>query len=146
MKSVDKLRELADKLDEAAARMSEHGFSPIGLKTKIVCDEIEREIEEHYMPAPLDADGVPVKIGDKMVSHTGVVETVKVLKLDESHSWHYGKNAAFLFLTESSHHAKQRTLEDVLREMVEVTDQPLCEEDIKAFADEIRELMAGDAE
>lgn len=46
MESIEKLREIADRLDDAAARMSEHGFSPIGIKASIIADEIEREIAE----------------------------------------------------------------------------------------------------
>lgn len=79
IKAIDKLRELADKLDESAARMSEHGFSPLGLRTAILCDEIEREIEERYMEKPRDADGVVISAGDLVQFRHDAPVTVKAL-------------------------------------------------------------------
>lgn len=47
---IERLREIAAKLDDAAARMSEHGFSLLAIKAKSIADEIEAEYvlrEEH---------------------------------------------------------------------------------------------------
>ena len=55
-------------------------------------DEIEREIAERYMPLPLDADGVPIRVGDAMdwngmkVDVSGVGGDA-VFWLDEDGEW-----------------------------------------------------------
>lgn len=41
MSMSDELREYADKLDEAAARESEHGFSPVGMRLGRIADRID---------------------------------------------------------------------------------------------------------
>lgn len=158
MKSVDKLRELADKLDEAAARMSEHGFSPIGLKTKIVCDEIEREIAERYMELPVDADGVPIRVGDELVfankGYSGIVQALNTRMVIAMHVdsdyLNYAKNG-LLWDSVDCRHVKPRTLEDVLtdfilsvREDADLTNG--VARNVDKYAAEIRELLGGDAQ
>lgn len=60
---IARLREIAVTLDDAAASMSEHGFSFPGIKAKSIADEIE----DQYMKLPVDTDGVPIKPGDRLV-------------------------------------------------------------------------------
>lgn len=190
IKAIDKLRELADKLDESAARMSEHGFSPLGIRAAILCDEIEREVDdliddmgmvsvdgyevpfntldalhmvlgaaadcfdtpedavrylqgETSMLLPVDSDGVPIRVGDKIEhrGHTGDV-------------WLFGANEIMCtdrvcYPIEECHLVKPRTLEDVLADFAaEVEHDNNTIETARKYAAEIRELMskAGDAE
>lgn len=62
---IARLREIAATLDDAAASMSEHGFSIPGIKAKSIADEIEAQ----YMRLPVDADGVPIRPGDLMLDY-----------------------------------------------------------------------------
>ena len=57
MRSVDMMREWASsgKLYSDTERFVLH-----------FADEIEREIEERFMELPVDADGVPIRVGDKL--------------------------------------------------------------------------------
>lgn len=59
---IARLREIAAMLDDAAASMSEHGFSIPGIKAKSIADAIEAQ----YMRLPVDAYGVTIRIGDRM--------------------------------------------------------------------------------
>lgn len=150
MDSVDKLRELADKLDKAASRISEHGFSPIGLKTKIVCDEIEREIAEHYMLLPVDRSGETWHIGDKFAfagadgrKHICTVSGVSDCEVFFYYDEHSSSTKHRHFTTRAIAHVKPRTLEDVLCDMIHeygCTDA-LTETIADKYAAEIRELL-----
>lgn len=101
-----------------------------------MCDKLEREISERYMELPLDADGVPIRIGDtvrevddrvpmKVMSLTFYEDCVDVNAC--------GMNPNLL------RHVKPRTLEDVL------LDAGVSIAAISDVAAEIRELLRGDA-
>jgi hypothetical protein len=80
MSITDELREFADELDNKAALKSEHGFSPVGMRLERIADSIdaehEREVDEarmdafampnHRVALPMDADGVPIDLGDEV--------------------------------------------------------------------------------
>lgn len=117
-------------------------------------DEIQAEVERDYMRLPVDSDGVPIRIGDLLDApegeEYGVVEVVELTF--DGEDWYFKGEVPLSFMGLAGyfntagwrHYRKPRTVEDVLREMISMTDQPLCEEDIQAFAAEIRELMQHD--
>lgn len=129
MESIEKLREkLAKSMDT-------------WFKRELVCiaDEIEAEIAEKYMELPLDADGVPIHCGDRIISEEGRKGDVYLIGVSElmTRLCTYHKTAEV-------HHVKPRTLEDVLEDaFIE------CDEDygidrtevIERYAAEIRELL-----
>ena len=139
MKSIDKLREkLAMSMDT-------------WFKRDLVCiaDEIEAEISDRYIPLPLDADGVPIHIGDEVEDGTGGGSiTVRSLTYFDDCC---DVNACGL----SSHllrHVKPRTIEDVLRDCAWALggkpEEAYLDDDWKnvgKYAAELRELMGGDA-
>ena len=94
------------------------------------CEAIEAEIAERYMRLPLDADGIPIHCGERIISETG----------HESGVWMIG---VFDLMTSDHvchdhtkvHHVKERTLEDILQSAgVSVAA-------IGDVASEIRELL-----
>lgn len=99
MNSVDKLRDYASRYHRVTGQMTEMGR---------IADEIEAEIAERYMALPVDADGVPIRVGDKIEhrGHTGDV-------------WLFGANEIMCtdrvcYPIGECHLVKSRTLEDVL--------------------------------
>ena len=76
-----------------------------------IADEIEREVAERYMELPLDADGVPIRIGDT-VCEVDVRMPIKVMSLtfyeDCVDVNVCGMNPNLL------RHVKPRTLESIL--------------------------------
>ena len=151
IKALDKLREIADRLDDAAARMSEHGFSPIGIKAGIIADEIEREIQERYLLLPVDADGVPIHVGDKLdwcgkkIIVRGVCKDSVWFEPDSNdQEWR-------CIWANTCRHVKPRTLEDVLTDFVLAVREDAnltngVARNVDKYAAEIRELLGGDAE
>ena len=156
MDSVDKLRRYT--------LCDERGMHTIYEPSDRIADEIEHEIAERYMELPVDADGVPIHVGDNLHSdETGRDFPCRGynLTLQGSKEWwtveccydSYSGTSEYVS-AKSCHHVKPRTLEDVLTEMLDRnTDGVGLREfnrDFGAFvahyADEIRELMAGDAE
>lgn len=104
-------------------------------------DEIEREISERYMELPLDADNVPIHVGDKMQYHGGEPFTVCSVAPGVIHAWvvlNLGERKTTNYAPIQCTHYKQRTLEDVLQSAgVSVAA-------IEDVADEIRELLGVD--
>ena len=119
-----------------------------------LADEIEREIAERYMELPVDADGVPVKLGDTIGEvdnrdrYTFTVEGytsalpdgIGELMLVDEHDdcWYPTK----------CRHVKPRTIEDVLRDFadaygdlggLESSDQLFAK-----YADELRSMGVGE--
>lgn len=142
MDSVDKLREYA------AYNCRVKGWKD---DLKSLADGIEAEVESEYMKLPVDVDGVPIRVGDKIEhrGHTGDV-------------WLFGANEIMCtdrvcYPIGECRHVKPRTLEDVLHDFWEEWEshpidaewgerlERLRESEAK-YADEIRELLAGDAE
>lgn len=78
--------------------------------------------DETHMLLPVDADGVPIHVGDKMQTNESDQEVIGIApdyyitgrRIDgchlERHGWNFANNA---------HHVKLRTLEDVLREFAD---------------------------
>ena len=77
MESLENLRKNADHITEQAQG---NDYARIRNIIKRHADEIEAEIAEKYMLLPVDADGVPIHVGDEMKSNTfptqGVVTSV----------------------------------------------------------------------
>lgn len=124
MESIDKLREYGH---ECCARMDDTVHD--------LADEIEAEIAERYMELPLDADGVPIRPGDRLeydYGDTSGTRTVVAIIYDGSRradidggAWdfqfdddEYGEDTRVVNSMRDfyscNRHAKPRTLEDVL--------------------------------
>ena len=110
-----------------------------------IADEIQAEVDSRFMEPPVDADGVPIRPGDVVSSDISKNKTV----------WMVSSNSFFVYGDFTGYnplafrHVKQRTLEDILEELVECATFPgesLDRGDIEGFAAEIRELLGGDAE
>ena len=139
MESINRLREYV----ENASRMS------ISLMARATLLGMVRDIEQevgNMVPLPVDADGVPIHVGDVMewVDIEGTVEvvcTVDAVGVDCFFAWdaancQYAQKCANAY---RHHHAP--TVEDVLREFAEkITDSqvpgvhPTYEEAIAEFA------------
>lgn len=82
-----------------------------------IADEIEAELAERYMKLPVDADGVPIRPGDKLIDMDGLVFEVEMLSQDDMRVFKdgsYDEVDNFEFFK----HYKPRTIEDVLRDVV----------------------------
>lgn len=148
MESVDKLRDYASRNQRVSGWMT---------ALNRIADEIEAEIAERYMALPVDADGVPIRVGDKLIAYNerfdveGIGDGIVIFRAEND-------ELGELFNPAATIHAKPRTLEDVLREFAgdyrramnafEEGDEygPSITELTARCAAEIRELLGGDAE
>ena len=168
MKSVDKLRDCTwigsgkvnEYLDEVEAEIAE---------AEAFCKRVEEAVRNNdeldvfgvaYMPLPVDADGVPVRIGDVMEFAYDPPQDQPIFEVSG-----FGAKGALFYVPKGEirarktttasvvRHVKPRTLEDVLREFAE--DAVCCNQFGSLYADEkriaecaaeIRELLGGDAE
>lgn len=141
LESIKKLRTLARNMSKQET---------FNTKCSLIChyaDEIEREVSERYMPLPLDADGVPIRVGDKM--RNGTVTSI----------WDSGKGwEIILDYYRSAHrpcdltHYHRPTIEDVLFEILEKAAPRgfedgsyvfgLSDDEIAKYADKLREVIA----
>lgn len=138
LESIEKLRDWATRPDGSFWRPEIREFS----------DAIEREISERYMPLPLDADGVPIHVGDSVEYPSGVCDDVRFITIYNNAFWiNEGE-----WLASKCRHVKTRTVEDVLREFAE-SGTPTGEGGvlfetalIEKYADELRDLFGGDVQ
>lgn len=128
MKSIDRLR------DANVLLTWENGT----LRANELADEIEREIAERYMELPLDADGVPIHVGD-VVRINGLSGTLPVDGIGCERVWFMHNGNAGFTTVMNVHHFKPRTVEDVL--MSAGVSVAIIED----VASELRELMGVDA-
>ena len=136
IKTLEKLRKLTI-CDNGEKYTAYHDAGNIG-------DEIEAEIAERFMELPVDADGVPIRIGDT-VCEVDVRVPIKVMSLtfyDDCVDVNVcGMNPNLL------RHVKPRTLEDVLEDCINEFSKRCTEgkydtrPTVAKYADEIRELM-----
>ena len=143
IESIEKLREYAEQCcpeyEDYDARMIE------------IADAIEAEIKSRYMLLPVDADGVPIHVGDVMCS-AGIREKghkVIVSAIFEDGFVEYGSDNGLIgpLRQEDWVHAKPRAIEDVLKAFFHdaLDADTFCTvrlDDVLAkYAAEIRELM-----
>ena len=151
MKSINKLREAAT-----------YNPSFSDNATIIVCNylsEIEAEITDNYMELPVDADGVPIRVGDDLECNangyegTFTVFAIGNISVVGNHNieWIMDNPSKWFHVASFCHHVKPRTLEDVLMECAQAFVIDDIEWDVNAnieivdrYADEIRELLGGD--
>lgn len=139
IKALDKLRKYAEvhwePWDASRERLNES------------LDEIEQEIAKRYIELPVDADGVPIRIGD-VVDLDGDVFTVRVIRLDD-YDWHGGWMVTGLGSQVCGdacecRHVNPRTIEDAIADALRdyaITDMSR-DEVIAKYAEEIRGMMA----
>ena len=115
IKALEKLREYTQGMRKQSVTP---GHNPCADEVDNYLDEIECEIVERFIKLPVDAVGVPIHIGDKIV--IGVLNkitcTVEKLEFD-GHEWWY-KNGDDYFACSGARHIP-RTLEDVLHDVWE---------------------------
>ena len=130
-----------------------------------IADEIEREIAEKYMELPVDADGVPIRYGDKLSSDEmpGRAFTCftclgfNVTRFSGEPLWlvewrYDGESGTSEYVSaKSCRHVKSRTVEDVLREFGKAyayVDGECASTSvlISDCVDKLRDLLGGDAE
>lgn len=172
METVDKLRELATDINstEIISHMDVAGtfvFHAEWLDSwykafDAVCDGIEREIAERYMELPVDADGVPIRVGD-LIEFGKKGERLEVTHF----GWtsHGDPTVAYRrpngtldcsCIGDECRHVKPRTVEDVLEDFIAAYDEWDCNtyddermagrrELFAKYADELRELVGVDA-
>jgi len=108
---IEKLRDIASELDDCAASMSEHGWSPVSTKIQMAI----QEIEARYLKLPLDADGVPIKPGDILKSkQNGIIYDVEAVAEDEVAL----KHVPWIHASNLFYHKKPDTIESLLEELV----------------------------
>lgn len=119
---------------------------------------VYREVDERFMELPLDADGVPIRVGD-MIEYEGDEDTYR-LHARGVYVYDDGRVAVMnerlgIWYPENCRHVKPRTLEDVLREFAHKGiriwskngikcgefDFYANEYEIAEYAAEIRELL-----
>ncbi len=153
--AIEKLREsLKDCTNEAGVEPNRFDTYWITAKAcDILIDEVEAEIAERYTLLPVDAEGVPIHIGDylQLGESRGHVIALTYCPCNElPWEWQCDSDGDW-YNTKFAHHAKPRTLEDVLRDvMTDFADADFNDETIEIitarYIGELRELMEGDAE
>lgn len=109
-------------------------------------DAIEREVSERFMELPLDADDVPIHVGDclQLGDTHGEVVALTYCPANGKLPWEWQCDTGDWYNTAFAYHAKPRTLEDVLREFgMECADDAYATDEAVAIcAAKIRELWS----
>ena len=142
LESIEKLRELSGAVE---ANDVDNPFW-VCCKAERIADEIEREISERYMLLPVDADGMPIHVDDEMCCSKHGITSMEVLAVSDRYFWWQGETDVYQSIAEAFHHANPRTVEDVLNDFAyRVCDLNVNQDDVARYADELRELLGGDA-
>lgn len=158
MESIDKLRTAARNMAKGS-NLANHEECNLLL---VIADEIEAEIAANYLELPVDANNEPIHVGDVLDPPKGSEEYGRLMVTEltyDGEDWYFKGEIPASFTGQAGYfnvigftHAKPRTLEDVLVDMLEAavgysdahTDVSLVA--VEKYADEIRELLGGDAE
>lgn len=152
IESIEKLRS-AESFSELAISIigDDNSFRSVQEFWCALAEEIEAEIAERYIELPVDADGVPIQIGD-LVTHPffeGSREVRSLTKEQGSPYWHLGVDGGKV-TAHTCRHAKPRNVEDVLVEFTKVVTKldiehslysDVLEPVVKKYADELREMI-----
>lgn len=143
MESIEKLREYISRW----APMTQTEMTKYA-------DEIEREVSERYMPLPVDADGVPIRVGD-LIEFGSKGERLEVTHIgwtrhgDPTISYRRPNGTLDCSCIGSEcRHVKPRTIEDVLRDCCNEWNEHCgseWEQGVYAkYADELRSMGVGE--
>ena len=122
LKSVSKLRLLVDETRDAYLR----GAANYIIELDGIAERIEQEVSERFMELPLDADGVPIRVGDMMEFSAFEIQKPVTRMVDG-----IGQGVFFAWCGErgyQQHEAKryrhhhEPTVEDVLWDMLDSLD------------------------
>ena len=139
----------ARKLRESAAE--DYDFSKMAEMWKAAyegkCKELaslQAVLDAHgntHVELPLDADGVPIHVGDTIEHPNGKHDRVRFITINDNVPTFNERG----WVASKCRHVEPRTVEDVLRELADVARldraHDLDDGDIEGFAAEIRELM-----
>ena len=135
----DSLQHIADRIDAEHERLMQE--QPFTVDMVPMTDE--RMAEHGWVRLPVDADGVPIRVGDVMEVSNGRRDEVRFLTLNEN-GWAFNEKG---WVPNWSHHHKP-TVEDVLTEFgIDWEHESDCEDRaalLKEYAAKLR--LAGDAE
>ena len=135
------------KLESLSALWELAGHSKTSIKQDDVlnfCERIKQEVDERYMLLPVDADGVPIQVGDELHGeHAKPIRRVIAVGNGE-----YICDCQVVRHANLYHHVKPRTVEDVLHELLDDVKYEAPEyranEAISHYAAELQ--MRGDEE
>lgn len=135
MKSIDKLREcLICGTDGTNVRYFD---------TAEIADEIEAEIAEKYMLLPVDAEGVPIHVGDEIIIPIGEKRTVQFIAPNAV----LPTSTITFWRADGCTHYHAPTVEDVLIEMMEQAvgfsdaHTTVALNAVSEYADKLREVL-----
>lgn len=144
LEGIEKLRTAARNMAKGRG-LEEHDECNLLL---IIADEIEREIAERYMELPVDADGVPIHVGENLRSACSETEyTTLGFWFDfDCGIWQVMVSSKQAMSGNMLRHVKPRTVEDVLMDVLRDSTRPDMDnsEIIEKYVAELR--MAGDVE
>ena len=140
-----------NKLLESIKPLRDKGYIPgfRGAPTlEMVVDDIEKEISERYVLLPVDADGVPIHVGDSITLPNGSRDNVRFITIRE-HDMVFNERG---WVPGKCTHTKPRTLEDVLHDFANEAEWEQSSDSyeeiesrlITLYAAEIREMIGGE--
>ena len=145
IKALDVLRELIEK----SRHEYEMGNVSYVVGFNDIADDIEAEVAERFVELPVDAEGVPVKIGDtlQLGDTRGEVVALTYCPSNGKLSWEWQCDTGDWYNTAFARHVRPRTVEDVLKELEGMRGNGATYEDVVArcseLADELRGLIGG---
>lgn len=98
-------------------------------------DAIEAEIAEKYMELPVDADGVPIRVGDKLFNKNKPTDVYKVTAIADNGYIRIYHDTAHIHSSQCRH-VKPRTIEDVMAEYEELA----ANQNVKDYFEVSKEL------
>lgn len=146
------MTENTGKMRDWIIALTEHDFSWKRVQGLDILDDIEREVADRYMELPLDADGVPIRVGDEMEfgenHNQGIVKALNehmviAMHVDDG-CMNYAKYG-LLWNADTCRHIKHRTVEDVLTDLAEDVERgcpPLNA--VAKYIGQLRELLGVD--
>lgn len=150
--ALEELARVTEERDNLQAKLDEAVDKALALAKErdALQDKLERSIE-----LPLDADGVPIRVGDviQFVNEQGGTGAKVEVCATSEHYAYYGEGKHF-YKASMCRHVKPDPLKELLTEMLDRNSDGVgmreFNRDFDAFvahyADEIRELLGGDAE
>ena len=131
IESIEKLRKAASgRFDGATGYVDKNAKKLFGVKEstgldsvlfETIADEIEREIAEKYMELPVDADGVPIHVGDtlQLGDTRGEVVALTYCPSNGKLPWEWQCDTGDWYNTAFARHANPDQVKELLEEFLE---------------------------
>ena len=145
LESIEKLRDYMEQHDPVNDKSDEMIRAATLDALEDFVDDIQREVDECYMKIPVDADGVPIHVGDRLEWCSNEIEAKGICEDSVWFEPNGGEQEWRCIWSNTTRHVKPDPVKELLRDFVDeivMVPDASCWDKCDEYAAKIREAVS----